>query len=316
MSFPIRPRIASPLPSPLGPALIFAVLSLPAVASADDCRPPAGRAAAIELSTPNGAAHGTGIVWDGSGRVVTNHHVVAAGIDPMLTFEDGSRVPARVVADDRGSDLAVLEPVFPAIVRPPPPPIASAARGSEVVAIGNTGGRGLRRGDGIVVSVGRSVDNGVTLLTDAIESTVPLMPGDSGGPMFDCAGRLVGISTAAVISGGRSRIGYALPAAAAARLVATLSGAPVAPRPTAPRLGALVRPLAGGLAVLGITPGTPAARAGLRVGDLILGVDDHPSREPADIVAAVAAGVEVGSVFVTIDRGGSPLALTVDLARG
>jgi len=309
MPFPNRSRFLS--------SLAFALLSSSPAAFADECLAPglAERAVAIEITTPAGPAHGTGVLWDEFGRVVTNHHVVAAGTNPVLVRADGRRVAARVVADARASDLTVLEPVFSDRNGPPPPTIATVSRGVGVAEIGNTGGRGLTRGLGVVVATGRAVDNGTARLTDMIESTVPLLPGDSGGPMFDCAGRLVGINAAAVISGGRSRVGFAVPAANAARLVAGLSGT-VPLRPSAPRLGALVRPSGLGLAVLGVTPGTPAARAGLRVGDVILGIDDRPSRDPADVPAAIAAGVDAGSVFMTIDRSGFPLALTVTLIRG
>jgi len=311
MPLPHHPRV----PSPLVLALLSSSLTAPAFA--DVCPAPglAERAVAIEVATAVGPAHGTGVLWDELGRVVTNHHVVAAGANPVLIRADGRRVAARVIADARDSDLAVLEPMLSDRSGLPPPTIAVVFRGVDVVEIGNTGGRGLVRGSGVVVATNRAVDNGTARLSGMIESTVPLMPGDSGGPMFDCVGRLVGINAAAVITGGRSRVGYAIPAADAARLVADLAGT-VPLRPIAPRLGALVRPSGVGLAVLGITPGTPAARAGLRVGDVILGIDDRPSRDPAELIAAVAAGADAGSVFVTIDRLGLPLGLTVDLVRG
>jgi len=311
MSFSNRPRF----PSSFAFAPLF--LSLAGPAFAEDCPAPTGRAMAIEMATAVGPAHGTGVLWDEVGHVVTNHHVVAAGANPILILADGRRVAARLIADRRDSDLAVLEPVFSDHAGPSPPVVATVTRGVGVTEIGNTGGRGLNRGSGVVVATGRSVDNGTARLSDMIESTVPLMPGDSGGPMFDCAGRLVGINAAAIITGGRSRAGYAIPVAEAVRLMADLTGAvPLRPGRPAPRLGALVRPNGLGLAVLGITPGTPAARAGLRVGDVILGIDDRPSRDPADVIAAVAAGIETGSVFMTLDRAGAPLALTVDLVRG
>ena len=202
-------------------------LFLPAAAVAATCGGNArgGDAVVITLTAPGGQpAHGSGVVWDNQGRIVTNHHVAAAGHAPQITYADGRRAAARVLAVSPRDDVAVLVPLSGGLARgtDDPLPLGQATPGQPVVAWGNPGGRGLARSDGRVNGLGRLVNSGGLLLPDMIETSVPLIPGNSGGPMFDCAGRFVGLAAAAVLTPQGTQAGFAIPAARVAQVAARL----------------------------------------------------------------------------------------------
>lgn len=301
-------------------------------------------AVTVTLAAAGGqSAHGAGVVWDSRGAVVTNHHVAAAGTAPWLTYADGRRAAARVVAVSPADDLAVLMPLAGGLARAEsdPLPLAQAVEGQPVVAWGNPGGRGLSRIDGRVSALGRLVNSGGVLLPDMIETTAPLVPGNSGGPMFDCAGRFIGLAAAAVLTPRGSQAGFAIPAervaAVAARLLArepapdlaareparepmTVAGAAeakaartvVAP-PPAPRLGVLVRAAPDGLLVTEVSPGLAGARAGLRVGDVLRAVESRPLAQPQDVAAVLREAAPQGWAQLELARGGRLLAVMVEL---
>lgn len=309
------------------PLIASFLIAAPAYAGSCPAPRAADLAVTIELSTSSGEAHGSGFIWDAAGRVVTNHHVATAGFEPRITYSDGRRVAARVIATSPEDDVAVLEPLVAGPIRTPAER-AALVPGQHVVALGNPGGRGLTRSDGMVTALDRLINSGGTLLAGMIETTVPLIPGNSGGPLFDCAGRFVGLNAAAVLTATGSRAGYSIPSSNVERVAARLIGqAPVvvasaaprsAPPPNRrepPRLGVLVTPTLGGLAVVGVTPGTPAERAGMRVGDIIRRIGSHAPTQPQEVPIALNATAALGAVPVAVDRGGMPVALTVQFIR-
>ena len=337
---PFRPRAhASALVA--GAASLLALTLAPAVAPAQTAvclgAARAGDAVTVTLTAVGGrSAHGAGVVWDSRGAVVTNHHVAAAGTAPWLTYADGRRAAARVVAVSPADDLAVLMPLSGGLARAEsdPLPLGRAVEGQPVVAWGNPGGRGLSRIDGRVSALGRLVNSGGVLLPDMIETTTPLVPGNSGGPMFDCAGRFIGLAAAAVLTPRGSQAGFAIPAervaAVAARLLArepapepiALAGAAEAktvrtvvspPPPPAPRLGVLVRAAPDGLLVTEVSPGLAGARAGLRVGDVLRAVESRPLAQPQDVAASLRDAAPQGWAQLELARGGRLLAVMVEL---
>lgn len=338
-------------------AVLFSLclmLPLSAAASASECRAPspdrAASAVKITIRTPGGPAHGTGIIWDDRGHIVTNDHVASAGPSHEVTFANGETRTARVVARASDRDLAVLavDPPREAGRMPAPAPHASARElrpGDPVFAIGNPFGRGLTLAQGVVNGFGREVVTGpVTHLYDMLETTTPLNPGNSGGPLFDCGGRVVGINTAVLQQAGGS-LGFAIPIDRARTVVAGLLQerstvaelAPPAavPRPTAPSaarsgvtapaaqeaaapprpgLGLFVAPDgAGGLLIQQVVPGSPAERAGARPGDAIKEANGRAVSSPSELQSVVQQAGNGTIAVLRIVRFGAPIDMAVQI---
>ncbi len=149
---------------------------------------------------------GAGVVWRAGGYIVTNHHVVAGG-KPHVSLPDGSQLPARLVAQDPEIDLALLQVDKPNL---PPVPVADSRRlrvGQVVLAVGHPWGqRGFVTG-GIISSLGEAPTRGPRRSVPIIRSDVTLAPGNSGGPLANATGGVIGINT--LVVGGD--LGVAIP---------------------------------------------------------------------------------------------------------
>ena len=252
---------------------------------------------------------GSGIVLDG-GRVLSNAHNVRGG-EVTVTFADGRTAVGTVAGHDIDGDLAVIEADTGAAPALPWATGTRAGIGMPVFAVANPGGRGLRVTFGFVSGIDRAFrgPRGVRI-TGSLEHTAPLLPGSSGGPVLDAEGRLLGINT--------NRLGegfyLAIPADEALRgrvgaLARGESAAPprlgiaITPRHMARRLRRAVGlPEADGLLIREVIEASPAARAGLAAGDLIVAAGGQPVRALDDLFAALQAA-RGGSVELTVMRG-------------
>jgi serine protease Do len=252
---------------------------------------------------------GSGIVL-GEGRVLTNAHNVRGG-QVTVTFADGHTAEGTVAGHDIDSDLAVIE-VETGDVPALPWATDAPALGTPVFALSNPGGRGLRVTFGFVSGVDRSFrgPRGVRI-TGSLEHTAPLLPGSSGGPVVNAAGQLLGINT--------NRLGegfyLAIPADEALRgQVDALArgesvqpphlGVAIAPGHVARRLRRAVGlPDADGLLIREVSEDSPAARAGLARGDLIVAAAGQPIRSADDLFGALRAAVPGGTLELTVLRG-------------
>jgi S1-C subfamily serine protease len=234
---------------------------------------------------------GSGFVWDDRGHVVTNNHVIAGASSATVRLADGTAYPAALVGTDPRNDLAVLR-----IEAGAAPPLALGTSadlrvGQQVLAIGNPFGLDWTLTTGIISALGRDLPTGDgAAIRGLIQTDAAVNPGNSGGPLLDSAGRLIGVNTAIYSpSGSSAGIGFAVPVDTVRRVVPQLIAEG---RYTPPSLGILVDPrintlaerqgLAGVL-VLGLERGSAAARAGLRparltrdgriaLGDVIVGI--------------------------------------------
>jgi putative serine protease PepD len=266
-------------------------------------------------------AAGTGVVLTADGEVLTNAHVVAGATRVRMTLAGESQArDAEVVGADAASDVALLR--IPGASGLPAAELGHAAGvavGDDVVAIGNAlalrGGPTVTRG--IVSALGRSIDTPDGSLTGLIQTDASISSGNSGGPLVDAAGRVIGINTAVAASGRGTEaenIGFAIPIDQAMAVVERLRGhrAPAA----GGYLGVSVAdPDDGsrGATVVAVEPGSPAAAAGLRAGDLVTAVGGEAVDGAAALRSAVRAHRPGEAVALDVVRDGTSLRVTVTL---
>ena len=288
------------------------------------------------LAYQNAAAAGTGIVLTSSGRILTNNHVIAGATTIRVVLPKATHTyTARVVGYDTTADIAVLQLQNASHLKTVTTGNASNLKlGARVTAVGNAGGTGkLTSSRGNVTGLHRSItvqgDNGTTeQLTGLIETNAALQPGDSGGPLLDGAGRVVGIDTAASSSSffadSASNDGYAIPIGKATtiakQIVAGRSSATVHIGATAflgVQLGNSPSFVGQGATIVGVVPGAPAAAAGLVPGDVIIAVAGRAVSGPSDIAPIVLAHKPGDKVIITYaDATGQMQNASVTLASG
>jgi len=212
------------------------------------------RRSTVRVLAGRGPGFGSGVIWNAGGLVLTNAHVVMhRGDSQQVELWDGRRFPARVTARDSRRDLATLQ-IQADRLEPATAGSSSAVRPGElVIAVGNPLGFAGAVSTGVVHSVGKLPGMG---RQDWILANVRLAPGNSGGPLADADGRVIGINTA-IVQG----LGVAAPADAARDFLRT------GPRPS---LGVVLRPVSLGLLVLEVEAGGAAAEASLKPGDVLL----------------------------------------------
>ena len=262
---------------------------------------------------------GSGIVL-GEGRVLTNAHNVR-GDQVAVTFAGGRTAEGSVAGHDIDGDLAVIDVDTGSAPALPWASGASAGIGTPVFALANPGGRGLRVTFGFVSGIDRAFRGPRgRRITGSLEHTAPLLPGSSGGPVVDAAGQLLGINT--------NRLGegfyLAIPADEALRGRADALargesaesphlGIAIAPGHVARRLRRAVGlPDTEGLLIHEVTEASPAARAGLAPGDLIVAAAGRPVRTIDDLFGALQAA-RGGTVELKVVRGTDERTIQVGL---
>jgi S1-C subfamily serine protease len=215
---------------------------------------------------------GSGFVWDTSGHIVTNFHVIEDGDSFKVRLSDQSEYEARVVGYAANKDLAVLKINAPASRLTPLPVGVSQTLlvGQKVLAVGNPFGLDHSLTVGVVSAPGRELRSpGGRKIYDVIQTDAAINPGNSGGPLLDSSGRLIGINSAIYSpSGASAGIGFAIPIDAVKKLVPQLIAHR---RPVVPGIGIVALPESmaqrnqlDGVVVQEVVPGSPAAKAGLQ----------------------------------------------------
>ncbi len=260
-------------------------------------------------------ALGSGFVIDPHGYIVTNNHVVANAEKVTVTFQDQSQHPAKVIGRDERTDLALLK-----IKSDKPLSYVSWGNsdkmkvGDWVMAVGNPFGLGGTVTAGIVSALGRNIHEGP--YDDFLQIDAPINRGNSGGPTFDLSGQVIGINTAIYSpSGGSVGIGFAIPSNLAKYVIGQLEehgsvswgwlGVSIQNiSPSIAKSLGLSSDNPEGALVASVIRNSPAAKAGLKSGDVIVSADNHPIRTAHDLPRLVAETPVGSKLNLTIRRGG------------
>jgi Do/DeqQ family serine protease len=268
---------------------------------------------------------GSGVLVDSSGLVVTNNHVIEGADQVKVSLSDKREFEAEIVLKDSRTDLAVLRlkgthEKFPTL------DLANSDElqvGDVVLAIGNPFGVGQTVTHGIVSALART-QVGITDYQFFIQTDAAINPGNSGGALVDMQGKLVGLNTAIFSrSGGSQGIGFAIPANMVRVVVASAkSGGKAVRRPwlgaklqavtpeIAETLG-IARP--SGALVANVTPGSPAARAGLKLSDLVVSIDGQAVDDPNAFDYRFATRPIGGTAQIDVLRGGKTVKVSIPL---
>ena len=284
------------------------------------------------LEIPQGT--GSGFVWDDSGHIVTNFHVIQNATSATVTLHDGSTYVASLVGSAPDHDLAVLRIRAPREkLRPIPVGTSSDLQvGQKAFAIGDPFGLDQTLTTGVVSALGRTIRSVTNRpIEDVIQTDAAINPGNSGGPLLDSAGRLIGVNTAIYSPTGSSAgIGFAIPVDTVNRVVPQLIRTG---KFAAPSLGIVVDDRLGrtitsrmrveGVLILGVRSGSAAEAAGLRgtqmtregviVGDVITHVDGRKVRTTDELIAAIQKRNFGDTVTLTIIRDGQTMQVAVKL---
>ncbi len=269
-------------------------------------------------------ALGSGFIVDPAGYVVTNNHVVGEADTITVKLSDGESYPAKLVGRDEKTDLAVLKVDAPKPLPAVPWGDSDKARvGDWVLAVGNPFGLGGSVTAGIVSARGRDIQSGP--FDDFLQLDAPINRGNSGGPSFNAEGQVIGINTAIYSpSGGSVGIGFAIPSNLAKPVVEQLKANGRIERGW---LGVQIQPLTKelgqgvglpddkGALVAQVTEDSPAAKAGLKAGDVILAVGDKPVVAIKDLTRLIASEKPGQTPSLSVWRDGRAVQVAVTIGQ-
>ena len=271
-----------------------------------------------------GRSTGTGVVITSDGEILTNSHVVEGSDDVRVLFGDTiDPIPAVVLAADPGNDLALLkidlDGLAPAVFADPD----SISIGDEVVAVGFAldldGGPTVTRG--IVSALNRTIANSDGALDGLIQTDAAISSGNSGGPLLNSRGEVIGINTAVFQSSfntAANNVGFAISVGEALPVIETLRGLADGETRVEGYLGVGLEDRTDGgrgAVITDVGPGSPASRAGIEAGDIVVDVDGTPIDGQGALIAAIRDRSPGDTVAIDVLRGGSRLTLTATLVE-
>jgi serine protease DegQ len=267
---------------------------------------------------------GSGVLVSADGYLLTNQHVIDGADDIDVTLSDGRSASAKVVGTDADSDLALLKVSLDNLPVIPFGDIRQVSVGDPVLAIGNPFNVGETVTSGIVSALDRN-QLGLSTIENFIQTDAAINPGNSGGALVDGEGRLVGINTAIFSrSGGSMGIGFAIPVDIAREVMDALirdgqmtrGWIGVQPRDLTPEFAdSFQLPVRDGVLVTGVLRDGPAARAGLKPGDVVTAIGGVKISNTAQLLRAVGALKPPSSAVLAVQRGSDALTLSVPVAK-
>jgi serine protease DegQ len=270
------------------------------------------------------ASLGSGVIVSSQGYILTNHHVIEAADEIEIALADGRKTKARVIGSDPETDLAVVRVDMEEL-----PAITfgysdNALVGDIVLAIGNPFGVGQTVTMGIISALGRT-HLGINTFENFIQTDAAINPGNSGGALVDASGNLIGINTAIVSrTGGSLGIGFAITAGVAKQIMeqiirtggVTRGWIGVEVQDMTPELAeSFKRPTTSGALIAGVLKGGPADRAGVKPGDIIVGVGGKEVTDSSGMLNLVAALPPGNMATVTVMRNQNKKAIEIKVGK-
>jgi serine protease DegQ len=278
----------------------------------------------LDNDTQRTSSLGSGVIVGGEGYILTNNHVIEQADEIEVALNDGRQARARIVGTDPDSDLAVLKVELTNLPAITFATLDHVTVGDVVLAIGNPFGVGQTVTMGIVSALERT-HLGINTFENFIQTDAAINPGNSGGALVDSTGNLIGINTAIYSrSGGSMGIGFAIPVSLARQVMqqiiqtgsVTRGWVGVEVDDVSPELAESFKlPDAKGVLIAGVVRDGPADRAGVRPGDVLVGVNDQTVPNPSAMLNVIAA-VQPGSVArLKLLRNGNPLELKLTVGK-
>jgi serine protease Do len=259
---------------------------------------------------------GSGFVLDPSGIIVTNNHVVGSADKIEVSFTDGSELPARIIGTDELTDIAVIKvDADHPLAAVPWGDSRIVQVGDWIMAAGNPFGLGGSVTAGIVSARGRDIGAGP--FDDFFQLDAPINPGNSGGPSFNMSGQVIALNTAILSpNNGSVGVGFAIPSEIAKKIVDELLAKGRVDRGwlgvELDTTGVHKRP---GAAIASVNKGGPAARGGLRPGDLVTAINGERVDSTRELIRDVSAVNPGGLARLRVRRGNQSLELAVVVGR-
>lgn len=278
----------------------------------------------IRVTTGQGTAEGSGVILTSDGDVLTNNHVVSGSTGQIqVTLNDGSQHSASIVGTSPSYDLAVIKlDGVSGLTAAELGRTTDVAVGQQVVAIGSPQGLEGTVTTGIVSALNRTVqvqgEDGSGVVYNGLQTDAPINQGNSGGPLVNLDGQVVGINSAIATAGqssGSVGLGFAIPVDQARRVAQEIIDSGSASKPVLGVQGSTRSSGAeNGATVAAVTDGGPAAAAGIKAGDVVTKVGDSTVSDFSDLVARVGSYAPGDKVTLTVGTGSA--ARTVDVTLG
>ncbi len=258
---------------------------------------------------------GSGFVLDPAGIIVTNNHVVGEADKILVSFTDGTELPARIIGTDELTDIAVIKVDADHPLAAVPWGDSRVVQvGDWIMAAGNPFGLGGSVTAGIVSARGRDIGAGP--FDDFFQLDAPINPGNSGGPSFNMSGQVIALNTAIVSpTGGSVGIGFAIPSEIASKIVDELLAKGHVDRGW---LGVELDTTGhrrSGAAIASVNHGGPAARAGLRAGDLVTAINGERVESTRELIRDVSSVNPGAAARLRVRRGAQNLDVTVMVGK-
>jgi len=272
------------------------------------------------------ASLGSGVIVSPKGYILTNNHVVESADDIEVALPDGRKASAKVIGADPETDLAVVQIEMSNLPTITFGESERAQVGDVVLAIGNPFAVGQTVTMGIVSALGRN-HLGINTFENFIQTDAAINPGNSGGALVDASGRLIGINTAIYSNshaGGSLGIGFAIPVSTAKQIMDSIIATGqvvrgyigVEPQEITPEMvEALKLPRTHGALITGVIRNGPADQAGLKPGDILVGVDQTPIGDTTTMLNHIAQLKPGSTSKLSVVRGNQELALNVKIGR-